>query len=118
MSSIDNEHGKTRKDCAISADDVARAAIFPSHTHGKQSEPEANLNSHLRQVEPDSECGCDCGRMQSPSEPVDRKCRWNGDCECGEEIAEDMLYDIHNRPTNPNYKMIDPGDDSADTSKS
>lgn len=121
----DNNNGFVRDDCEISAADVARAEVFPKNTHGndkggKTPEDVERLNSHLR----DSECGADrdCGHcsLPSPSEAADPSCRGNSLLECGVDVfAETETYEKERTlPTNPDYKMIDPSDDSADTAKS
>ena len=114
MNNLDNVDTDARKrertDCEISASDVARETIFPSHTHtaGPDADENACLNSHLR-----------LDRQPSPSEPADKKCRGDSAAECGTDADVEHKTDGDGtRPTNPNYRMIDPSDDSADAGKS
>lgn len=111
-----NNNGHGRTDCEISAADVARETIFPkhTHTHNKAKCDDCGcgcLNSHLRN---------DDGRLASPSEPADKKYCGNSDFEKNAKVSvEDKTKGKdRSRPTNPGYKMIDPGDDSADAGKS
>ncbi|MCH5350605.1 MAG: hypothetical protein J1F39_01375 [Clostridiales bacterium] len=154
---VDNNPCERNGDCKISAADVARAEVFPKHTHLRHSadsecgEDCGCLNSHLRKE--DCECGCDdksgncecanesnrdedceCGKdwesaadsktgysaSASPSVPADPACRGNSLLECGVDVfaGNETYGTVRSRPTNPNYKMIDPDDDSADAGKS
>lgn len=111
----DDKHSRTA--CKISAAEVARETIFPKHTHDHRNDKVerggcgCGLNSHLRK---------DDGALASPSEPADPSCRGNSLLECGVDVfaGSETYGKDGSRPTNPNYRMIDPDDDSADTAKS
>ena len=124
-------------DCEITPADVAREVIFPKKKHFGPKEQKSEcgsdcncncVNEHLRRD--DSSCGkdCDCKSEKqngytasaSPSEPADSAYMGRSLLECGVDVFAESKTDgqTRTRPTNPNYKMIDPGDDSADTSKS
>jgi len=99
--SVKQKFEKNAADAEISAEEVAREEIYPE---GK------------RRIAHDC-AGVKDAISRDVKKPKNASCR-NADTACGKSDVKPACKKNRSRPTNPGYQMIDPDDNSCDTSKS
>ena len=98
--------GRDRTDAEISAEEVIEEEIFPKGRITPQRRQKMNA---------DAEITFGSSGRKTRSRPDNSG---NVDRICGKSDVTPTVRAGRSRPTNPGYKMIDPSDDSADSSKS